>query len=246
MANDTGDFLTTLAARNGLSAGDVPPTVQPRLASRFEPPGSGAAAPADGDWSIVSDQAGAEERERRRAPPRESAPPRGVDDRSARMDSSRPARAEPPDTADQPAQAALRSIERWFTERETHTIRVIEREMARPAPAIAHPEQAATTAAPSQATRAVHPADGPRRGVEPARPAPSPRPPSPVRPSRPLAAPRAAAQPAQPDVHITIGRIDVRAAPAPANGRMPTPRPAAPSLERYLDSLGGDGGGGER
>lgn len=238
MANETGDFLAALAMRSGLAVGGQPPAVRPRLPARFEP-----LAPAAGAWlPVIAGEAEAPGEARRTA---RAAPPAAPDRGAAPAASIRSATAEAPALADALALPALRVIERWTSERETRTIRVVERDAARPSPAPPTPQRATSPAEPREVARALPPMGGPRRMTKPAPPMPAARPPSPARPPLPAQAPHQPALPAEPDVHITIGRIDVRATPAPAQGR-PAARPSGPSLDRYLESLGSAGGGGER
>lgn len=238
MANETTDFLTALASRNGLAADEALPAVQPRIPSRFEP-----ASPDAGAWLMESSvEIEAARDEHRFAQPRATAPTDMPATSATPPPALTPSHAQTARPAQTITHPSLRVIERVVHERETQTIRVVEREQLTehvPRRDVLG-DEAAAAPSPTQAL------------AQPATPVPQPqpiqqtsafvpKPPATPSPSTPQTAPQpATTQP--PDVHITIGRIEVRANVSkksePARNK-----PNAPNLERYLNSLSGNSGG---
>lgn len=113
-----------------------------------------------------------------------------------------------------------------------------------PEPAQVSPAPASAGHGPAEAGHPGRPAGVvPRQAEVPAPEAPAPRRPAPVTDARPAApvAPRldplprpAPGQQGAPSVHVSIGRIEVRAATAPAPVRQAAGRAAPMSLEEYL------------
>ncbi len=240
MATETMDFLTALASRNGLAAGwTSPAVVQPRIPSRFEP-----IAPDAGTGLIESaSEMDATREERRIAPSREVAPANAPPTPTL-APALNPSPAQPAMPALPASHLTLRVIERVVHAHETQTIRVVER--AQPAtlptvPAMLRDEVTATplaTSAPAQpAIAAAQP--------QPIQQASSRivQPPVTAKPSAAQTSkqPKATQQPT--DVHINIGRIEVRATVG-KKGEPARSRPPAPDLERYLNTLSGVGNAG--
>lgn len=242
MANETMDFLTALASRNGLAAGDAPPAVQPRIASRFEP-----VAPDAGAGLIESSAETEAARDERHTAQTQAAAPTDTPATSARSAPSSTLTPSPTQTA-RPTPAsmhpALRIIERVVHARETQTIRVVERgQLTEHVPRRDVFGGDEVAGAPSPATAPAQTAT-PTRQPQPTQPtsAFAPKPPVATKPPTPADKPPAAA-PQPPDVHISIGRIEVRANPAAMKGK-PRNKPTVPDLERYLNSLSGTSNNG--
>lgn len=242
MANETPDFLTALASRNGADAGASLPLLQPRLPSRFEP-----ATPNAGGWFVESTDEAAIS-----GAAQEASQPRAISPTNAPSQPTSPAQHIAPDQPASPQiqsssmNPSLRVIERWMHERETQTIRVVERVQQTaplsPATNALQEESAATTTQPATPVQPASPATplqaSRQPALEPKVPPALPKPLAATTEKQPEAAPQ------MPDVHITIGRIEVRANAA-ANKREPARRASStPNLERYLNSLSGGSGGG--
>jgi len=131
--------------------------------------------------------------------------------------------------------------------RETVIERTIERELAtpheplpRPAPGALH-AQTPQPAAPQRADERFDPVVQPRVTVAPSVAVVQPR----VSVAPPASSRIAASQPeaahheATPTIHVTIGRIEVRAAPPAASVKRSRPASAGMSLEEYLRSRDG-------
>lgn len=220
-------FLARLIERN---LGDVPsafPILEPRLPSRFEP-AVPAAAPWAGEWDVEA--------------PRDS---------GSRISIALPAAPAPPRPLERDERPDGGMPRSGVTPMALGTVAV--------------PLHDATSLAPVGAPRALSPV-GDGQPVRPARPSTAPavpdvpaadtsaerpaaRPPTAAPPSLRPPAPasraiRAEREPAEirggPTIHVTIGRVDVRAVVAPVAA---PPRPTAPSetssLEDYLRGRAG-------
>jgi hypothetical protein len=239
MANETMDFLTALASRNGLAGGDLP-LVQPRTPSRFEP-----VAPDAGAWLVETSSDVEAAREERRAPQaRDASQP--ITPASASAQTLAPSNTPTPHIETRSINPALRVIERLVHERETHTIRVIEREQlvqTPPVPAMmpldAEAHVTSPTPAPVQAAISAM-----KTSAQP-QPVLQPKPPASTKPSTTPAAPQPEPTTQPPDIHITIGRIDVRANVAVKKSEPARSRANAPNLQRYLNSLSGTPNSGD-
>jgi hypothetical protein len=236
------DFLTALASRNGVANGEAPPAVQPRIPSRFEPASTGS-APDAGAWLDESSaEIEAARDERRTVQGRDTAPANvpSTTTSSPNITSPTTQNARPASPATHPA---LSVIERVVHARETQTIRIVEREMPMQpaiAPVMATREESTVMSSPQLVpAQPVTPASQP----QPIQPTSvlAPKPPAATKPST-VPTEKPSATPQMPDVHISIGRIEVRAISAAKKGE-PRSKPAAPNLERYLNSLSGNSGG---
>jgi hypothetical protein len=236
------DFLTSLVART-----IAPPSLTPRLRSRFEPLAFDDAGIVESVREIAIDGPALP------APSRTSAPPAEVPDREEksqavpvsprRRDSAPPSRREAEATRVAPlvAQPA-----------ETPEFAPRPQPAAVPVPRITQPERTAAplghrTAAPPPAEPAAVPSEHREtrvetrestRTIERARTIAT-RILERSETSRLFAQPRAATPQAaaapEPTIHISIGRVEVRAAAAPAAVPRAARRSAVQSLDDYLD-----------
>jgi hypothetical protein len=138
-------------------------------------------------------------------------------------------------------------IERVVHERETQTIRVVEREQpVQAATALAIVTRDDSTTAPSTQPAPAQPVI-PAAQPQPIQPISTfaPKPPATTKPSAASIEKQHTATPHLPDVHISIGRIEVRAGTAAKKSEPVRNKPTAPNLERYLNSLSGASSDGE-
>lgn len=240
MANEILDFLTALASRNGLATGEAQPAVvQPRIPSRFEP----IAPDAGAGLAETASEMDATREERRIVPGREAAPANAPPTPTL-TPALNPSPAQPTMPAQPATHPALRVIERVVHAHETQTIRVVEHAQPTPlptVPAMLHDEVTAAplaTAAPAQpAIPAAQPQFAQQASSRVAQPPAAPKPSA----AQVAKQPKATQQPT--DVHISIGRIEVRAT-VDKKGEPARSRPPAPDLERYLNTLSGVGNAG--
>lgn len=237
------DFMHRLASR---ALGD-PPALSPRLPSWFEPVAGTAIAPA----FEASDARTPHAMQQAIAPPEPQATMPPQPQTNTERTPVTPARQATPSAQTPPQSVAARHIasaEHGLSAIDTR--QALHPAKAEPAPTTPNPAPApstvlrpATVAVPVRAEIAK--ADAPARPTPPTGvllPPPAPVFPSTRRdgaPRDPSAEPRArgrdsaagrTAPPAEPVVHVSIGRIEVRAAPAPA---------AAPSRRREERASGG-------
>lgn len=222
-------FLARLIERH---LGDVPapfPILEPRLPSRFEPAAPTAATAWVGEWDVEA--------------PRDPAPRISATPPSARVAPQPRERGELPDGAMQ--RSGVMPTALGTVSAPLHA--AASRAAPAGAPRVLSPVIDGQPAAPARPSTASAVPDAPasvapdeRRATGPSRAAPpSLRPPAPA--SRVIRAERErAGTRGGPTIHVTIGRVDVRAVVAPVAA---PPRPTAPaetsSLEDYLRGRGG-------
>ena len=245
------DFLTELAARNlkrplatpaSATAPSPTPLVQPRLPSRFETPQPHGALWATEDAEVEREDRPEDTRRTTQPDAAPAQPRQPIAPNAETAESGRPS----PRPTTEPVAPAVQIIERIIHERATATVRVVA-EPAETAPPERHRMDVTPAAVQRDADTRPEMRDEQttERAARQSTLSPvtiHPQPADQMKPS-PMAETPATPEPEPPAIHITIGRLEVRAAPdaAKAPRRESAARGNVASLEDILRER--DGGG---